>query len=87
MLAAAPFTAIDIVTEGVEVSASGDIAWAYGTYTSTNTVSGEPYEDTGKWLNGSETRDGRWLMVVDTWNSDTPMTGMEAPATEDTATP
>jgi uncharacterized protein (TIGR02246 family) len=87
MLAAAPFTAIDIVTEGVEVSASGDIAWAYGTYTSTNTVSGEPYEDTGKWLNVSENRDGRWLMVVDTWNSDTPMTGMEAPATEDTATP
>lgn len=87
MLAVAPFTAIDIVTEGVEVSASGDIAWAHGTYTSTNTVAGEPYEDSGKWLNVSENRDGQWLMVVDTWNSDMPLPGMEAPATEETATP
>jgi uncharacterized protein (TIGR02246 family) len=87
MLAVAPFTAIDIVTEGVEVSASGDIAWAHGTYTSTNTVAGEPYEDTGKWANVSENRDGQWLMVVDIWNSDTPLPGMEAPATEEPATP
>lgn len=87
MLAVAPFTAIDIVTEGVEVSASGDIAWAHGTYTSTNTVAGEPYEDSGKWLNVSENRDGQWLMVVDTWNSDMPLPGSEAPELEDTATP
>lgn len=87
MLGVAPFTAIDIVTEGVEVSASGDMAWAHGTYTSTNTVAGEPYEDTGKWANVSENRDGQWLMVVDIWNSDTPLPGMEAPATEETATP
>jgi ketosteroid isomerase-like protein len=65
------------VTEGVEVSASGDIAWAHGTYTSTNTVAGVPYEDSGKWLNVSENRDGQWLMVTDTWNSDTPLPGME----------
>ena len=77
MLAVAPFTAIDIVTEGVEVSASGDMAWAHGTYTSTNTVAGVPYEDTGKWANVSENRDGKWLMVVDIWNSDTPLPGME----------
>jgi uncharacterized protein (TIGR02246 family) len=77
MLAVAPFTAIEIVTEGVEVSASGDIAWAHGTYTSTNTVAGVPYEDSGKWLNVSENRDGQWLLVTDTWNSDTPLPGME----------
>jgi ketosteroid isomerase-like protein len=77
MLAVAPFTAIDIVTDGVEVSASGDIAWAHGSYTSTNTVAGEPYEDTGKWANVSENRDGQWLMVVDIWNSDTPLGGTE----------
>jgi uncharacterized protein (TIGR02246 family) len=77
MLAVTPFTAIDIVTEGVEVSASGDMAWAHGSYTSTNTVAGVPYEDTGKWANVSENRDGQWLMVVDIWNSDTPLPGME----------
>lgn len=87
MLAVAPFTAIEIVTDGVEVSASGDMAWAHGSYTSTNTVAGVPYEDTGKWANVSENRDGQWLMVVDIWNSDTPLPGMEAPATEETATP
>ena len=86
LLAMAPFTAIDIVTEGVEVSASGDMAWAHGSYTSTNTVAGVPYPDTGKWANVSENRDGQWLMVVDIWNSDTPIPGTEV-ATEETATP
>ena len=87
MLAVAPFTAIDIVTDGVEVSAAGDLAWAHGTYTSTNTVAGVPYEDSGKWLNVSENRDGQWLMVTDTWNSDTPIPGTEGDATEETAAP
>lgn len=87
MLAATPFTAIDIVSEGSEVSASGDIAWAHGSYTSTNTVNGAPYEDTGKWLSVYENYDGQWSHVADAWNSDTPLPGMEAPATEETATP
>ena len=77
MLAVAPFTAIEIVTDGVEVSASGDMAWAHGSYTSTNTVAGVPYEETGKWANVSENRDGQWLLVVDIWNSDTPLAGLE----------
>jgi uncharacterized protein (TIGR02246 family) len=77
MLAVAPFTAIEIVTDGVEVSASGDMAWAHGSYTSTNTVAGVPYEDSGKWANVSENRDGQWLLVVDIWNSDTPLAGPE----------
>ena len=80
MLAATPFTAIDIVVDGSEVSKSGDIAWAHGSYTSTNTVNGTPYEDTGKWLSVYENYDGRWSHVADTWNSDTPMPGMEPPA-------
>lgn len=87
MLATTPFTAIDIVSEGSEVSASGDIAWAHGSYTSTNTVNGAPYEDTGKWLSVYENYDGQWSHVADAWNSDTPLPGMEAPATEETATP
>jgi uncharacterized protein (TIGR02246 family) len=77
MLAATPFTAIDIVSDGFEVSASGDIAWAHGSYTSTNTVNGAPYEDTGKWLSVYENYDGQWSHVADTWNSDTPLPGME----------
>lgn len=87
LLAVAPFAAIDIVTDGVEVSASGDMAWAHGSYTGTNTVAGVPYEDTGKWASVSENRDGQWLMVLDVWNSDTPLPGMEAPMTEETGTP
>lgn len=87
MLATTPFTAIDIVSEGSEVSASGDIAWAHGSYTSTNTVNGAPYEDTGKWLSVYENYDGQWSHVADAWNSDTPLPGMEAPATEETTTP
>ncbi|MFN2383873.1 MAG: SgcJ/EcaC family oxidoreductase [Gemmatimonadota bacterium] len=77
MLSAAPFTAIDIVAEGVEVSASGDLAYAYGTFTSTNTVGGQPFEDAGKWTSVHENREGRWVMVLDTWNSSAPMAGVE----------
>ena len=77
MLTATPFTAIDIVTDASEVSESGDIAWAHGSYTSTNTVNGAPYEDTGKWLAVYENYDGQWSHVADTWNSDTPLPGVE----------
>lgn len=75
MMTAAPFTAIDIVTDGVEVSASGDLAYGYGTFTSTNTVDGQPFDDTGKWTSIHENRDGQWVTVLDIWNSDGPMGG------------
>jgi len=77
MLSAAPFTAIDIVTEGTDVSASGDLAYGYGTWTSTNTVAGQPFEDRGNWISVHENRDGQWVMVLDTWNSSVPMAGAE----------
>jgi uncharacterized protein (TIGR02246 family) len=77
MLAAAPFTAIEIVTDGVEVSASGDLAYGYGTFTSTNTVDGQPFEDTGKWTSIHEYRDGQWVTALDIWNSSAPMAGAE----------
>jgi len=77
MLSAAPFTAIDIVTEGTDVSASGDLAYGYGTWTSTNTVAGQPFEDRGLWTSVHENRDGQWVMVLDTWNSSVPMAGAE----------
>lgn len=78
MMTAAPFTAIDIVTDGVDVSASGDLAYGYGTFTSTNTVDGQPFEDTGKWTSIHENRDGQWVTVLDIWNSDGPMADAEA---------
>lgn len=77
MLSAAPFTAIDIVTEGSDVSASGDLAYGYGTFTSTNSVAGEPFEDSGKWTSVHENRGGQWVMVLDTWNSSVPTAGAE----------
>lgn len=77
MMAATPFTAIDIVTDGVDVSASGDLAYGYGTFTSTNTVDGQPVEDTGKWTSIHENRDGQWVTVLDIWNSNVPMGGAE----------
>ena len=77
MLSAAPFTAIEIVTDGVDVSASGDLAYGYGTWTSTNTVDGEPFDDTGNWTSIHENRDGQWVMVLDTWNSNVPVAGAE----------
>lgn len=77
MLSAAPFTAIDIVTEGTDVSASGDLAYGYGTWTSTNTVAGQLIEDRGNWISVHENRDGQWVMVLDTWNSSVPMAGAE----------
>ena len=81
MMTAAPFTAIDIVTDGVDVSASGDLAYGYGTFTSTNTVDGQPFEDTGKWTSIHENRDGQWVTVLDIWNSDGPMADAEASST------
>jgi uncharacterized protein (TIGR02246 family) len=77
MMGATPFTAIEIVTDGVDVSASGDLAYGYGTFTSTNTVDGQPFEDTGKWTSIHENRDGQWVTVLDIWNSDAPMGGAE----------
>jgi uncharacterized protein (TIGR02246 family) len=77
MLAATPFTEADIVVVRSEVSASGDIAWAHGTYSDAITMpDGTPYEDAGKWLAVYENHDGQWLHVADTWNSDAPLSGM-----------
>jgi uncharacterized protein (TIGR02246 family) len=77
MVALTPFTAIEIVTDGVDVSASGDLAYGYGTFTSTNTVGGQPFEDTGKWTSIHENRDGQWVTVLDIWNSNGPVATTE----------
>lgn len=49
---------------------SGDMGWQSGTYAvkdSSGTV-----VDTGKYLSVSTKKDGKWLYVRDTWNSDRP---------------
>src|SRR5215469_15001648 len=50
--------------------ASGDMGWASGTYT-VKDRSGRVVE-TGKYLSVSRKKDGKWLYVRDTWNSDSP---------------
>lgn len=49
---------------------SGDMGWSSGTYT-VKDKSGRVV-DTGKYLSVSRKKDGKWLYVRDTWNSDGP---------------
>jgi uncharacterized protein (TIGR02246 family) len=56
---------------------SGDMGWSSGTYT-VKDKSGHVV-DTGKYLSVSRKRDGKWLYVRDTWNSDGPPTSATAP--------
>ena len=57
---------------------SGDMGWASGTYAVTDR-SGRIVE-TGKYLSVSRKKDGKWLYVRDTWNSDA-MAAAPEPAT------
>jgi uncharacterized protein (TIGR02246 family) len=77
MLTAMPITAAIITTDAVDISSTGDLAYASGAYTMTVTMpDGSPLEDTGKWLSVYENYGGKWLYVADTWNSDLPIPGM-----------
>lgn len=50
--------------------ASGDLGWQSGTY-EVKDMSGAVI-DTGKYLSVSIKKDGKWLYIRDTWNSDLP---------------
>jgi uncharacterized protein (TIGR02246 family) len=63
---AAGVTAAEGATSDVGVS--GDVAWQSGTYTITNKA-GTTVE-TGKTLTVFQRKDGKWVMLRDTWNSD-----------------
>ncbi len=52
--------------------ARGDLGWASGNY-SLKDKTGKVIE-TGKYLSVSRKKDGKWLYVRDTWNSDAPET-------------
>jgi uncharacterized protein (TIGR02246 family) len=64
--AAAGLTVADAPTS--DVAQSGDLAWQSGTYTSTDR-SGATV-DAGKFLTVFQRKDGKWMIVRDTWNSD-----------------
>jgi uncharacterized protein (TIGR02246 family) len=68
-------------TTKVEVSKSGDMAYASGTYELTmNDPSGKPVTDRGKYLVVWEKQsDGTWKCGADTWNSDLPASAPAAP--------
>lgn len=57
-----------------EVGVSGDMAWESGTYTAT--IHGKVV-DSGKFMSVSVKRDGKWLYLRDTWNSDLPPASAE----------
>ncbi len=49
---------------------SGDLGWASGNYKATD--SSGAVVDTGKYLSVYAKKDGKWLYIRDTWNSDAP---------------
>lgn len=53
-----------------EFGVSGDLGYEWNTYTVTD-KSGKTV-DTGKYLSVFGRRDGKWLIIRDIWNSDTP---------------
>jgi|SRR5580693_3222716 uncharacterized protein (TIGR02246 family) len=66
--AASGLTAAD--DPAIDVGQSGDLAWESGTYKVTD-KSGAAV-DTGKFLSVLRRKDAKWMIIRDTWNSDTP---------------
>ena len=60
-----------------DAGSSGDMGWESGTYKVS--VKGAVVE-TGKFLSVSRKKDGKWLYIRDTWNSDSPPAAAAAPA-------
>jgi uncharacterized protein (TIGR02246 family) len=76
------------IPEAGDVDVSGDLAYEAGHFTVTD--AGGAVVDQGKYLGVFQKRDGQWLYVHDTWNSDNPpaaaapsaeASAAEAPAT------
>jgi uncharacterized protein (TIGR02246 family) len=53
-----------------DVGVSGDLAWQWGPYTIAD-KSGATVE-TGKFTTLFQRKDGKWMIIRDTWNSDAP---------------
>lgn len=58
----------------LEIAASGDVAYTMGTYLATmRGEDGNIAKEPGKWVSiWKRQRDGRWQIVVDTYNTDIP---------------
>jgi uncharacterized protein (TIGR02246 family) len=64
-----------------DAGVSGDLAWRWGTFKVTD-KSGATVE-TGKYITVFQRKDGKWMIIRDTWNSDAaPATPAAAPASE-----
>lgn len=64
-------------TQQVVVADAGDMAVEIGSYQMTfQDAKGQPMEDTGKYVTVFKKMDGRWKIVIDTWNTDKPMPEM-----------
>jgi uncharacterized protein (TIGR02246 family) len=74
------------IPEAGAVDVSGDLAYEAGSYTVTD-ASGATV-DAGKYIGVFEKRDGKWLYIRDTWNSDNAPAAAPAaePAAETPAT-
>ena len=66
--AAAGLTNLDGPTS--DVGASGDLAWQWGTFKVTD-KSGAAVS-AGKYTTVFQRKDGKWMIIRDTWNSDAP---------------
>ena len=69
--------AVFTVNPKTDVGVSGNMGWESGTYKVL--VKGAVVE-TGKFLSVSRKKDGKWLYLRDTWNSDAPPAPPAAPA-------
>jgi uncharacterized protein (TIGR02246 family) len=61
--------AVFVLDPKTDVGVSGNMGWESGTYAVT--VKGAVVA-TGKYLSVSRKKDGKWLYIRDTWNSNTP---------------
>jgi len=77
-----------VVNPKTDVGVSGDIGWESGTFTAT--VKGAVVES-GKFLSVSRKKNGKWLYLRDTWNTDAapaaPPSAAQAPAAPSAPTP
>lgn len=71
------------IPEAGAVDVSGDLAYEAGTYSVTD-ASGATV-DAGKYIGVFLKKDGKWLYIRDTWNSDNAPAAAAAPASEPAA--
>lgn len=71
---ALPALNVSWTTDKVVIAHDDDMAYIYGSYKMTaNDPSGKPINDTGKTVEIWRKRGGEWKCVLDTWNTDTPL--------------